>query len=409
LSLQAEVPHSAGPFGNDDWLDGSDDVWIPPVSTAAPSTIPSRTVLPVSNDCDEDFDFETDDTPSPLSWAHFGGFVDRICTAIANYQSPLQFSGRFSFHPEQVFPGEFQTAIDHFDQTRDSESILRLDWSEFNPNIACQVEMIRFLDHPETDLSRFADLPLDSRISSLLHFLLSSNDDSAIHLLLSIEAFLGAPDVAPISSFFPAFTLENLIQKLCQILTSLFPGNREARAAIDRLTRFIASSAAPIVEDEDDDFADLRVGRGAGALLSLTVPSKLEPLNPLENCQPLPFEPITVDPPFFVTFEPAAGHLTASQFSDWVSSIGKPTSTRATLPPAPVPSFPVQVKSSVSDPVCFEVRSAAETIDQFMNLIDHLADPQAIVLGMPVTDDPEYFGLVWPFAQFASLHHQWRL
>jgi hypothetical protein len=217
-----------------------------------PSPIRPSVAIPPnrSGDSDSGLDFESDDDSahSGPSLSLFRPFLDRILAEGKNYTIPPPFSGSLSFIPSQSFPGNFSSAIRNFEENRNPEPLFQLNFADFGSDIECQLEFIRFLHFPETNLSKFVEFSLDSRISSILHFLLSSKGDPPnrlLHLLHAAEDFLKSPEIAPISSLFPGFTFQNIIQQICQSLTSIFPRNSEISSLIRDISRILPSVQIP--------------------------------------------------------------------------------------------------------------------------------------------------------------------
>ena len=253
-------------------------------------------VDPVSLDClfsSEDSDFDFSDTPTqsqirvqnslvvakrpsltsiPIVKTQIDNLSDatpRITAFLSVLDSspvPAAFSGQLYFIPEHSVPDELTLLLNDLYHDKNKETInkiLACDSTTFPDVVLAQLELIRYLGDSSVDLSNLLGKKIDSRILSLIHFVLAKNENESVaclHAISAIEEMVKFPTLAPLSVFFEGFSLEGVIEQLARLLVSLFPKNPILPSVVHNLGKY---ATVPEVDyaafgdsDDDSDFSD---------------------------------------------------------------------------------------------------------------------------------------------------------
>jgi len=196
--------------------------------------------------------------------------VSSLIASLQHYVDPSPYKGDIDFIPEGTSHPLLQNALREFVTNRKIDDFLAvvasLEQSCFTESILVQIDMIKFFMNIDTDLLKHSALQVDSRISSLLHFLLleKSSPDAALPFCIkSATEYVKTLTLAPISVLFPSFKLDQLIMKLSSLLFDLFPKHPLVPSVLHKLGGFsnnkdsiIGMLTKNVESDESDDFSD---------------------------------------------------------------------------------------------------------------------------------------------------------
>ena len=253
---------------------------------------------------------------------------------------PAQFVGDLYFIPEHTVSESVTRLLNELAHDRDKalmDQILATDSTTFPDTLLAQLELVRYLRDGACDLAYLVGKKLDSRVMSLIHFVLSKTDDkglSAMHLISSIEEMVKFPLLAPLSVFFEGYSLEKLITDLGKVLNELFPRNPILPSVIHKLERYAPGLSEEVEcecendDDDDDDFSDdffeslqqMKSDQNSTMFEGLF---HKEVSNPLRLDNEIPKSITTVnEPPATATFllEDGTDRMSPMVFRDWLLS-----------------------------------------------------------------------------------------
>ena len=352
--------------------------------------------------------------------------ITPILGNLEEYVIPAPFKGKLYFVPEHVVSDDFSVALNEFVTARDSKALFEMlsntDVSEFHDTVVAQIELLRFLEDPATDLSEFANKNLDSRVKALVHWVLSRNENTKVslyHAICSAEEFVKSPEVVPISALFEDFSMSNIVHKICQHMVTLFPRHPILPSVIHKFESYDPKAAETLTlvpeDDEmsdswDDSFFDsIQAVQKQAPLVSLQL-SRGNVSNPLENCQPSAVNVVKItvaEPPKTMTYRLSDGcsQWAPNQFSDWVLAITQ------RVGPVKLPSKVVATRdrSVLSDPPVANTMLGPAASDQdltpesFMNMLQYADDHQKLLSVFPTSVPPGMFALSLPLLQMLNL------
>lgn len=350
--------------------------------------------------------------------------ITQILNSLEDYVIPPPFKGNLYFVPENAVSEDFSAALNDFVTTKStkvlSDMLADVDVAD---TVLAQIELLRYLEDPTRDLSELSKKDLDSRVKTLIHWVLSHDENlkvSLFHVIHAAEEFVKSPDVAPISSLFEDFSFVAVVHKICVDLVLLFPRHPILPSVLHKFERYDPRasevlSLAPEDEDSDDsDFDDsffetIHAMQQQAPLISLTLASA-HVSNPLENCQPSAGNVVKItvaEPPKTVTYKLPDGseHWGPNQFADWVASITQKNVVVRT----PSSVFNVKDKVTMSDPPVANNNSdlleASEvTVETFTDMLQNLGDQQRLLSTFPSTVPPSLFGASLPVLQVLNIN-----
>ncbi|OHT15910.1 hypothetical protein TRFO_42195 [Tritrichomonas foetus] len=307
---------------------------------------------------------------------------------------PKNYIGDIFFIPENAVPVELSSLLSHIhhdekesDKIESFDQLVANDFSSYPDTVRAQIELLKFtklsithkpssekLKKPNSDniqknekskekknskdkkkskekesssensreseevrLEDFLSKKVDSRIISLIHFALSKNQDAKVavyHLIASIEEMIKFPMMAPISVFYPDYTLSELLKQLAIELVSLFPHNPILPSCIENMSAFSeeAKTALDLIPDSDDETSD----DFSSSFFQNIKPSTLsQPVIVLHHLTKditnlLNFDSecpksitVVTEPPTMMTFQLDNGdnQMTPTKFKEWIESI----------------------------------------------------------------------------------------
>ncbi|KAK8890400.1 hypothetical protein M9Y10_035176 [Tritrichomonas musculus] len=213
--------------------------------------------------------------------------------------------------------------------------IFSTDFSTFPETILAQIELLKWIKEEKVDLESFLNSRVDSRILSLIHFVLAKDQEtkvSAYHLISSIEEMLKFPMLAPISAFFLDFNIQKILKQLAIELVELFPRNPILPSCIEKISEFSPESrtALDLIPTSDDDstddfssdfFESLKPNTNAQPVITLHSNTETNFLDfSSEFSRPI----ITLtEPPTTVTYklENGSNQMGMPFFQEWVESL----------------------------------------------------------------------------------------
>ncbi|KAH0791982.1 hypothetical protein GPJ56_004166 [Histomonas meleagridis] len=351
--------------------------------------------------------------------------ITLFLSTLDEYTIPEQYSGDLYFVPDHVATTE---NLSMKLQKLVNENIDEFDTELQNINISAQVSIVKYRTDKSIDLKEFITPNTDSRVLTIIYFLLSKTDNQKESLYYSIQAiseFVKSTEVAPISSLFEDFKIQTIIHKIAVCLIGLFPHHPILESVLNRLSRY--DSSIPelfsfIQENDDDDdfdfdddddsfFESIQEMQQRPAPLMLQSRAIRE--NPLDNLQPAASKVFTVtvaEPPFSVTFclTNGSSQLTPNQFVDWITALNSGN-------PIPIPIKKSRIDSNnntclsgtpnpphdVSDEnLSSNVEATEETI---LELFNSTPDSQMLLTTIPSQLPPNLFPLYYPLFQIANL------
>lgn len=303
---------------------------------------------------------------------------------------------------------------------------LNYDTEAYDDNILCQMDIVKFSKDKNIQLEKYTKSKLDSRVSSLLYFLLSDTQDkgiNAFNLLSCLEEFIKFPGFAPVATLFPDFTVKKVIEKLTRIIIQLFPKHPILESVIHSLAG-IDSIASVVMEqqkalnakkvesdDEDSDsfFNDLKAiaEKKTAPTFKLLIDEEIK--NPLDSITAMQkIEKVSVNqPPSTVTYLLHDGTETMGPqpFSTWLLNLRdktKPIFAADTQKPKGAPhtysSHSYQSQPLFNPHTVDEETPKTKEYDEpyLLALFDHIDDTTKLLPLLPSTELVSYFPLYYP-------------
>ena len=283
----------------------------------------------------------------------------RITPLISQFSEITKIQKNFSnvyLVPETPSTDELTPTLNEF--ISGEKTTLDVDYDTFDMNICCQFDIIKYSKDHTISLKSYEKAKLDSRISSLLYFILANTEDkgvSAHYYISCLEEIAKFPSYAPVSILFEDFSLKTVVEKLTTALCNLFPKHPILESVVNSLSKIdpVAnkvlenkkkeeeeankSKALGAFEDDSDDdwsdsfFASLKQvadSRSNQAILTMTIDDT--PKNPLEIVSTAPkVEEVKLNPPpTTVTYllKDGTEQLGMQHFVDWLNSFAPPIS-----------------------------------------------------------------------------------
>lgn len=328
---------------SDVFFDSEDDNDISPLTIAPPSVPPASVGLaikppppppPPSSDKQEG-KIKSFDDAQPLIQAILASFDDYDFK-----KASVPFTGDISFIPEHIVSDEKSAEFNSYAHSTDPKARFYPP-SDAHEIVLAQIEIVRYYKQLEVDFNQFKLKILDSRISSLIYYILSKTDDhhvSCYYCFMCLSEFLKSPTVAPVASLFPDFELKNIVHQLCSNLVSLFPHHPLLPSLIHKFNNIDPTALSLLnnisTEDSgtDEDFSDSFFDSIANVQQSrppvIVLPGQFSSTltNVLENCQMAPTDQIQItvnEPPSTFTFHLPDGYTQYGpyNFVDWIKSI----------------------------------------------------------------------------------------
>ncbi|OHT11413.1 hypothetical protein TRFO_19145 [Tritrichomonas foetus] len=434
VSFPADEEEEDDDFG--DFFESDDEDLNTPLSFST-KTSPQKNLLPppAPNKKHEDRIKSFDDA-SPK--------ITVILSSLEDYKQSPPFKGDLYFIPEHIASDELSAALNTFARTEDPnstfEKLSNYKAVDAHENVLAQISIVKYYKKETVDFHSFHLKTLDSRISSLIYFLLSKSDDhqvSAYYCMKSLSVYLKSPSVAPIATLFPEFTLKDIVHKLCVDLVTLFPHHPLLPSVIHKFSSIDPSvpTLLDLIGSEDSDsdsdfsssfFDEIHVKPqpsmfGVLNLFSSTIS------NVLENCQSSPSNILTItvnEPPATFTYNLIDGssQLPPNLFIDWISSLTpryllKTTTngfhdddSEKSAPKTKLGSLPIISPISQNDTdLSPDLTNTAGTSSQNINPKDlielYKSDPNIndLILKMPNLEErPDLFHLQYPLLKIIN-------
>jgi hypothetical protein len=135
-----------------------------------------------------------------------------------------------------TFPLDLQRLLSSYTQQPANTDLLwriaRWDTASFPPEVAAQIDLLRFTTDAShsNSFGHYFGLAIDPRVLALVHFALSRTAEhpDLVHTIAALEQFIKAPKFAPIAVLSP----ENLVRQLCRALAEIFPMTPQLSAII---------------------------------------------------------------------------------------------------------------------------------------------------------------------------------
>ena len=269
--------------------------------------------------------------------------ITAILASLEDYdfkKASTHFTGDIYFIPEHIVSDEKSAEFNSYAHLTDPKARFYPP-SDAHEIVLAQIEIVKYYKKLDVDFKQFKLKNLDSRISSLIYYILSKTDDHHVSLyycFMSLTEFLKSPTVAPVASLFPDFELKTIVYTLCSNLVHLFPHHPLLPSVIHKFNNIDPSVLSLLNQinsedsDSDTEFSDsffdsiANVQQARPPVIVLPGQFSATLTNVLENCQALPNDQILItvnEPPSTFTFYLADGlyQFTPNKFVDWIFSL----------------------------------------------------------------------------------------
>ena len=194
-------------------------------------------------------------------------YIKQIIADLGQYCDPGKFDGKIDFIPIGKTSEELVESVNKFYQEKENgyknfENIASSNKrnGEVSESVVIQIDLIRYSYNPQINIKKYIDSKLiDSRIMSLLFYLLATNENESngtrlAFIIRSIVEFLKSPSMAPISVFFPKFNYQELLSCLCEFLTKMFPHHPLLPSILHNISDYTENK--PEINENLDDFTE---------------------------------------------------------------------------------------------------------------------------------------------------------
>lgn len=268
--------------------------------------------------------------------------ITAILASLDDYdfkKASVPFTGDISFIPEHIVSDEKSAEFNTYAHSTDPKARF-FPPGDAHEIVLAQIEIVNYYKNQKVDFTKFKLKSLDSRISSLIYYILSKTDDhhvSCYYCFMCLTDFLKSPTVAPVASLFPDFELKLIVHKLCSDLVSLFPHHPLLPSVIHKFNNVDPTVLSLLDEigsedsDSDESFSDsffdsiANVQQARPPVIVLPGQFSSTLTNVLENCQITANDQIQIavnEPPSTFTFHlPGCSQFTPNSFVDWIVSI----------------------------------------------------------------------------------------
>lgn len=360
--------------------------------------------------------------------------ITTLVSTLENYNNPEPYTGPFDFIPERAVPQELIIEVNEYLTGKNKEKLSlylsKIDLDSLNDSFIVQILILKYLVDDTTPLVSYVDSEIDSRVSSLFNWILALKQDepkcSIAFCLNAAVDYVKSSTVAPISVFFPDFTLPNILFKLCHLLYELFPSHILVPSALHNLGQFsidpakiedLINEISDIqTSDNDSDFdndfleelAELRKGTSA-VTITLQNDKITDALN-LSLAAPSCEIVAMLDPPATFTYQLLDGSdkMRSDEFNEWMLN-------HSLIPNRPLFITPNEVSQEVqkasSLPILHVTLAKNEEKDETINLVDILEKlitrkimtVDAISLIENRVFDPSQYGLLLPILHIINI------
>ena len=389
--------------------------------------------------------------PSPRDSDRIKSFDDalpKITSILSKFEEiqsiPDHYQGDIFFIPQNSTTDEMSSELARFidskdpgddfnflvnaDGSKEEEDDDDFDILKPNENVLAQIDIVRSSKGKTIDFSKYKIEELDSRIASLVYFILSKNSNREIacfYCLQTLSQLVKNREFAPVSIVFPDYSVKNLFHSLAIHLVTLFPHNPLIESVLYKFSSYDPSApdAMNLItddsdeDDDDDSFSDLVAATPSNVIVINWYNNRI--VNPLDDFTPKSSNTVTVtvnEPPSTVTYKFSNGNtqLSPNSFTDWILSLNpkkaskhkdalfEKSSSQSPLPPkqgnflsAMTPIVPDNVLSS-------NVNNKSVDQDTLINIIEYANQPQILLSYIPNSIDPSLFSLVLPLIQAAN-------
>jgi len=349
--------------------------------------------------------------------------ITSIFAQLEDYSiSPKEFSS-FYLVPDSHSSDEVLVQVKDFISGKITE--FTFDDDMLDDSILAQIDLVKYSKDPSIDLGKHLIFKIDSRVSSLVHFLLAKGDDrgkNAYHLLSSVEDMLKFPAFAPVSNLFPDFTLSNVIDRIAQELCLLFPKHPILPSVMHSLTRYAPNANSYLPSDDlpDDDFSDSFFE----SLQQITAPKAAQTfqvfiddritnsLHPSTAAPKIETISVTLPPSTFTFVLPDGSEsLPPPAFSDWLVSMRTkikrsfyqthPLKSNGPQSYQSEPLFNVQTmsNSSTGEDTCIQRENDEEYL---FSLYEKFDQPNSLLVSLPQNSVSSYFPIYYPTLQVVN-------
>ncbi|EAY14173.1 hypothetical protein TVAG_373060 [Trichomonas vaginalis G3] len=353
--------------------------------------------------------------------------VTNILSILEKQKIPQKYSGPVFFIPEDQFSQENQTLIHKY-------AIKQIDTLPLNPDdfddvFSAQIDIIHFIRDKTLNLHKYEDVSIDPRITSLIQFLIASMEKdkgvSCYYYLTSLEECLKCPSYAPISTIFPDFSIQDIINKIALDLVALFPRHPILPSVIHNLSTYCpeAIKAIDLIDQDTDDensdsffeFIKSNKMKLSTAPTVMTIEEEVhENVLDFANCQ-AKIETLAIavtEPPETMTYildDEGHSSYSATQFSEWLESL-RPVISSNELPMtnwrssiAYDPTLPY-MSAPMSLPVenVTVQRMMTNSAHYYIGLYSYLVNQQKLLNALPMDPSADFFHLYYPTLQFLN-------
>lgn len=272
--------------------------------------------------------------------------ISQITNAFEDQSSiPSQYSGEIYFIPEHIVSDEYSQELNNFIESTDPDAEFHfpneIEDTEIYQNIYAQIDIVKYTKNQKVDLTKYVNESLDSRILSLIDFILSKQDDheiSCFYCTQSILEFIKTFEFAPISSLIKDYSIQSIFHQLSINLVTLFPHHPLLESILHKFSSYDPNALETLAlkptddDDEsdifdDDFFADLQAIQCQKPTIKLNdVLNDSVIVNPLDIAQPLTTQSVVMvtinEPPSTFTYQLPGGssQMSPTFFSEWIKS-----------------------------------------------------------------------------------------
>ena len=201
------------------------------------------------------------------SYNEINSIISNFANSLIDFIDSFPYQKDIDFIPEGTSSSDLQISLLEFIETKNFEKFQNFlnsfNKDFFTESILAQIDIIKFYSNQNSNLLIYNLMELDSRILSLIYFLLIDNNSIEISLSFCIKCcieYIKSEELAPISVLFPNFNLSNILFKLCNLLVKKFPNNPLIPSVLHKLSNFSKEKEQIIslipqneIDDDDDD------------------------------------------------------------------------------------------------------------------------------------------------------------
>lgn len=195
--------------------------------------------------------------------------LTNLVNYLSNYKEDKDQKLTIKLINPELAPNALIIKVDKFAKDKNEKSfekfIKEYSMDDLNTEIKIQIDIIRYSYNKELNLEHYLGGKYDSRIKSLLLWILSHVDDNKVslaYLIRSAMEYIKTETKLPIAILYPEFNLDDILLNISQLLNLIFPGHPIVPSVFQRLADFsnkkddILALINNDADIEDDMFSD---------------------------------------------------------------------------------------------------------------------------------------------------------